>query len=170
MKFKQRFYQHTHNSSNAKAPFCIFYCLVFITQYCSANAKNTKGPENPHLRDVMVIVDVVAQETFLLEVGEPWLHHLVEDVVAPLDLLQLDDLILQGHLGVLLLAVPRADHGEVGDDLLGVLRLSCTRLAAKKVPSETSGREVKKRNESLKDQTRPGVDKVKPKVWFKYSL
>ena len=124
----------------------------------------------PHLRDVMVVVDVIAQETFLLEVRDPWLHHLVEDVVAPLDLLQLDDLILQGHLGVLLLAVPRADHGEVGDDLLGVLRLSCTRLAAKKVPSETSGREVKKRNESLKDQTRPGVDKVKPKVWFKYSL
>ena len=151
----------------------------------------------------MVVVDVVAQETFLLEIGDPWLHHLVEDVVAPLDLLLegdpclleeigldvassqlsldvevnadelslsgteliknirnrrdssyksggvvipgsfcvtksleqrigLDDLILQGYLGVLLLALPRADHGEVGDDLLGVLRLSCTRLAAKK--------------------------------------
>ena len=43
----------------------------------------------------MVIVDVVAQETFLLEVGEPWLHHLVEDVVAPLDLL------LEGDPGLL---------------------------------------------------------------------
>ena len=42
MGFNQRFYQHTHNSSNAKAPFCLFNCLVFITQYFSAKAKSTK--------------------------------------------------------------------------------------------------------------------------------
>ena len=41
----------------------------------------------------------------------------------------LDDLVLQRHLGVLLLALPGTDHGEVGDDLLGVLSLPRARLA-----------------------------------------
>ena len=49
----------------------------------------------PHLRDVMVVVDVITQKAFLLEVRHPGLHHLVEDVVAPLDLL------LEGDPGLL---------------------------------------------------------------------
>lgn len=51
--------------------------------------------KDPHLRDVMVVVDVVAKETFLLEVRHAGLHHLVEDVVAPLHLL------LEGDPGLL---------------------------------------------------------------------
>ena len=151
----------------------------------------------------MVVVDVIAQKTPLLEVRDGGLHHLVEDVVAPLHLLLegdpgllqevgldvaarqltldvemdadklalsfndcslkqiicagisyksggvviscsfrvtkgfkewvgLDDLVLEGHLGVFLLALPGPDHGKVGDDLLGVLSLPRTRLAATK--------------------------------------
>ena len=41
----------------------------------------------------------------------------------------LDDLVLKGGLSLLPLA-RRADGGEVGDDLLGVLRLSGTRLSS----------------------------------------
>ena len=48
----------------------------------------------------MVVVDVVAQETFLLEVRDPWLHHLVEDVVAPLDLLLEGDPCLLEEIGL----------------------------------------------------------------------
>ena len=48
----------------------------------------------------MVVVDVVAQETFLLEVRDPWLHHLVEDVVAPLDLLLEGDPSLLEEIGL----------------------------------------------------------------------
>ena len=48
----------------------------------------------------MVVVDVVAQETFLLEVGDPRLHHLVEDVVAPLDLLLEGDPSLLEEIGL----------------------------------------------------------------------
>ena len=48
----------------------------------------------------MVVVDVVAQETFLLEVGDPRLHHLVEDVVAPLDLLLEGDPSLLKEIGL----------------------------------------------------------------------
>ena len=40
-----------------------------------------------HLGDVVVVVDVVAEETLLLELGHGWLHHLVEDVVGALHLL-----------------------------------------------------------------------------------
>ena len=40
------------------------------------------------------------------------------------------DLILKRDLGgIFLLALPSPDHGEVGDDFLGVLRLACSRLA-----------------------------------------
>ena len=39
------------------------------------------------LRHVVVVVDVVAEETLLLELGHGWLHHLVEDVVGSLHLL-----------------------------------------------------------------------------------
>ena len=35
----------------------------------------------------MVVVDVVAEKTLLLELGHGGLHHLVEDVVGPLHLL-----------------------------------------------------------------------------------
>ena len=48
----------------------------------------------------MVVVDVVAQKTFLLEVGDPRLHHLVEDVVAPLDLLLEGDPSLLEEVGL----------------------------------------------------------------------
>ena len=40
-----------------------------------------------HLGDVVVVVDVVAEETLLLELGHGGLHHLVEDVVGALHLL-----------------------------------------------------------------------------------
>ena len=43
----------------------------------------------------------------------------------------LHDLIFKRHLGVLLLALPRTHHGEVGDDFLGVLSLSSARFSAK---------------------------------------
>ena len=48
----------------------------------------------------MVVVDVVAQEAFLLEVGNPRLHHLVKDVVAPLDLLLEGDPSLLEEIGL----------------------------------------------------------------------
>ena len=40
-----------------------------------------------HLGDVVVVVDVVAEEALLLELGHGGLHHLVEDVVGALHLL-----------------------------------------------------------------------------------
>ena len=45
--------------------------------------------KDPHLRDVMVVVDVITQKAFLLEVRHPGLHHLVEDVVATFHLKQI---------------------------------------------------------------------------------
>ena len=45
----------------------------------------------------------------------------------------MDNLVLQRDLGgVLLLALPGPDHGEVGDDLLGVFGLAGTRLPTAK--------------------------------------
>ena len=41
----------------------------------------------PYLGHKVVVVDVVAEEALLFEVGHSLLHHLVEDVVGPLHLL-----------------------------------------------------------------------------------
>ena len=138
----------------------------------------------------MVIVDVIAQKTPLLEVRDGGLHHLVEDVVAPLHLLLLGDpaLLQQVRLDVAAgqlargvevdpdklaepggVVVPRSlgisvrfqnwvggnnlvfkrrllvrllagggNHGQVGNDLLRVLRLSCTGLASNLCKKESS--------------------------------
>ena len=53
-----------------------------------------------HLGDVVVVVDVVAEETLLLELGHGWLHHLVEDVVGPLHLLLEGDPRLLQEVGL----------------------------------------------------------------------
>ena len=76
--------------------------------------------DKSYLRDVMVVVDVVAQETFLLEVGHPGLHHLVEDVVAPLDLLLEGDPRLLEEVGLDVAARQLALDVEVDTDELSL--------------------------------------------------
>ena len=53
----------------------------------SVSCHNDQSEGSIHLGDVVVVVDVVAEETLLLELGHGWLHHLVEDVVGALHLL-----------------------------------------------------------------------------------
>ena len=48
----------------------------------------------------MVVVDVVAEETLLLELGHGGLHHLVEDVVGALHLLLEGDPRLLQQVGL----------------------------------------------------------------------
>ena len=78
--------------------------------------------DNPHLRDVMVVVDVVAQKALLLEVRHPGLHHLVEDVVAPLDLLLEGDPRLLKEVGLDVAARQFSLDVEVDADELSLSR------------------------------------------------
>ena len=68
----------------------------------------------------MVVVDVVTQETFLLEVRYSWLHHLVEDVIASLDLLLEGDPGLLEEVGLDVAARQLALDVEVDADELSL--------------------------------------------------
>ena len=70
----------------------------------------------------MVVVDVVAQEALLLEVRHPGLHHLVEDVVAPLDLLLEGDPRLLQEVGLDVAARQFSLDVEVDADELSLSR------------------------------------------------
>ena len=70
----------------------------------------------------MVVVDVVAQEALLLEIRHPGLHHLVEDVVAPLDLLLEGDPRLLQEVGLYVAARQFSLDVEVDADEFSLLR------------------------------------------------
>merc|ERR1719193_454673 len=172
--------------------------LEHVILHGLVEAQNVKGFVSEHhvflvvngghgqlaLRHVPVVLDVVAQQALLLQVGNKVGHEVVESMVATLQRLlvgetglleqvddhvgsrqlsggvevdtnelsepgrvvvphglgiapslkhgvSLDDLVLKGGLTLLPLS-GGADGGEVGDDLLGVLSLSGTRLSGDK--------------------------------------
>ena len=75
-----------------------------------------------HLRHVVVVVDVVAEEALLLELGHGGLHHLVEDVVGALHLLLEGDPRLLQEVGLYVAARQFSLDVEVDADELPLSR------------------------------------------------